>query len=82
MPIINNDIFPVVGVTYPKELKLQLNRKSDFSKAAFEVIRVEEISEDEAVEFLIYDSLILERKYKMTISFGAIKQVVYLAHKH
>ena len=81
LPIINNDTFPVIGVTYPKELKTSIESQSDFS-AAFEVIRVEEISEDEAMEFLIYDSLILERRYKMTISFGAIKQAVYLAHKH
>jgi len=31
---------------------------------------------------LIYDSLILERRYKITISFGAIKQAVILAHKY
>ncbi len=81
LPIINNDAFPVIGATYPKEYKEFIESKSDFSNA-FEIIRVDEISEDEAVKLLIYESLILERQHKITVSFGAIKQAVNLANKY
>ncbi|KKQ21869.1 MAG: ATPase AAA-2 domain protein [Candidatus Wolfebacteria bacterium GW2011_GWC1_37_10] len=80
-PIINNDAFPLIGATYPNEYKQLIEPLSDFS-SAFEVIRVKEISEDEAVRLLIYESIILERQYKIIISFGAIKQAVFLAHKY
>ncbi|MEK9168339.1 MAG: AAA family ATPase, partial [Patescibacteria group bacterium] len=41
-----------------------------------------EISEAEAIKLLTYDSIILESQYKITVSFGAIKQAVSLAHKY
>lgn len=81
LPIIENDAFPVVGATYPKEFKEFIESKSDFC-SAFETIRVDEISENEAVKVLTYESLILERQYKITVSFGAIKQAVSLARKY
>jgi len=81
MPVINNDIFPIIGGTYPKEFKQFIEPLSDFT-AAFENIRIEEIGEDDAVKILTYDSLILERQRKITISFSAIKASVELAHKY
>ncbi len=81
LPIINNDAFPLIGATYPREYKQLIEPKSDFIDA-FEVIRVEEISEDDAERLLIYEAVILERQHKITISFGAIKQAVILAHKY
>ncbi|MEK7076879.1 MAG: AAA family ATPase, partial [Patescibacteria group bacterium] len=81
IPIISNNAFPVVGATYPKEFKEFLEPRSDFV-GSFEVIRVEEISEAEAEKLLVYESLLLENKYKITISFGAIKTAVKLAKKY
>ncbi len=81
IPIITSDAFPVVGATYPREFKEIIETKSDFSNA-FEIIRINEISEDEAVKLLTYDGIILENQYKVIISFGAIKQAVVLAHKY
>ena len=81
IPIITSDAFPVVGATYPREFKEMIETKSDFSNA-FEIIRINEISEDEAVKLLTYDGIILENQYKVIISFGAIKQAVVLAHKY
>lgn len=79
-PIINSDAFPIIGATSPREFK-SIESLSDFS-SAFEIIRINEINEDEAIKLLTYDSIILERQYKITISFGAIKQAVVLAHKY
>jgi len=81
MPVINNDSFPIIGATYPREFKQFIEPLSDFS-GAFENIRIEEISEDDTVKILTYDSLILEKQHKITISFNAIKTSVELSHKY
>ena len=81
IPIILSDAFPVIGATYPKEFKQLIETQTDFANA-FEVIRVNEITETEAIKLLTYDSIILENQYKIIISFGAIKQAVVLAHKY
>ncbi|MBN2197606.1 ATP-dependent Clp protease ATP-binding subunit [Candidatus Wolfebacteria bacterium] len=81
VPIIINDFFPVIGTTYSKEFKQFIEPQSDFVNA-FELIRINEISEEEAIKLLTYDSIILENHYKILISFGAIKQAVILAHKY
>ncbi|MEK7635913.1 MAG: ATP-dependent Clp protease ATP-binding subunit [Patescibacteria group bacterium] len=81
MPIISHDSIPIIGATYPKEFKQYIESLNDF-KDAFEIIRVEEISEDEAVKLLTFDSLLLEKKYRITITFGAIKSAVSISHKH
>jgi len=81
IPVLVSDAFPVVGATYPKEFKQIIESQSDFANA-FEIIRVNEITEDEAIKLLTYDSIILENQYKIIISFGAIKQAVILAHKY
>lgn len=81
MPVIMNNSFPVVGATYPREFKQLIEPRSDFA-GAFEVVRVNEISEADAEKVLSYDSLILERQFKVKISFGAVKKAVMLAKKY
>lgn len=81
MPIIMNNTFPVIGSTYPREFKQLIEPRSDFA-SAFEIIRVQEISSAEAEKILAYEGLLLEREYKVTISFGAIKKAVALAKKY
>jgi len=81
LPLITNDAFPVVGATYPREFKEFIEPRSDFT-GAFEVIRVNEISEAEARKVLISESLLFEAENKVTISFGAVKTAVRLAKKY
>src|SRR3989344_2677456 len=81
IPAIRGTAFSVVGATYPKEYKQYIEPQSEFA-GAFEAVRVNEIGEAQAVRFLVYESLILEREYGMVISFKAIKQAVLLAHKY
>ncbi|MBI2033478.1 MAG: ATP-dependent Clp protease ATP-binding subunit [Candidatus Liptonbacteria bacterium] len=81
MPIIMNNSFPFIGSTYPREFKEYLEPRSDFV-GIFEIIRVEEITEEEAEKLLVYESLILEKNSKMVISFGAVKKSVKLAKKY
>ena len=81
MPIIMSNDFPIVGTTYPSEFKQLIEPRSDFV-GAFEVIPVAEISSSDAERVLTYECLILEKKYGLTISFGAIKRAVAVAKKY
>lgn len=81
IPFITTDQFPLIGVSFPREFKEFIESQSNFA-SSFEVIRVEEINENDATRILTYDSVILEKQYKVIISFGAVKQAVILAHKY
>lgn len=81
MPIIANNAFPVVGATYPREFKTLIEPRSDFS-SIFEVIRVKEITEAEAKIILIYETILLEKQFKISISLGAIEKAVSLAKRY
>ncbi|MEK7110519.1 MAG: hypothetical protein AAB867_01555, partial [Patescibacteria group bacterium] len=59
MPIILGSAFPVVGSTYPREFKQLVEPRSDFV-GAFDVIHVDEVTEEEAVQVLIAHALLLE----------------------
>lgn len=81
LPAIAGDAFQVIGATYPKEMKVAIEPHSDFL-GAFETVRVEELSEDDAITLLTYASIIMERQYGVLISFEAIKAAVSIAHKY
>lgn len=80
MPIITSNTFPIIGATYPAEFKQSIEPRSDFT-GAFEIIRVNEITEAEAEKILTYDALLLEQQAGVTISFGAVRRAVQLAKK-
>ena len=81
IPAIKGTDFSVIGATYPREYKQAIEPQTDFSKA-LDVIRVEEVTENEAMKILTYQSVFLERQFRTRISYGAIKQSVFLAHKY
>ncbi len=81
MPVIMNNAFPVIGTTYPREFKHDIEPRTDFV-GAFDVIRVQEIAESDAEKLLVYRALALEGEYGVTVSFGAVKTAVKLAKKH
>jgi len=81
LPMLSRNDFQVIGSTTPNIFKKELEPKSDFL-ATFDIVRVLEISEEEAILFLIYTSLILEKQYKVSISYRAIKNVVQIAHRY
>ncbi len=81
LPFIFSNAFPLVATVFPQEHKRLIEPRSELS-SVFEIINVEEVSENEAVRILTYDALILENQYKMAFSFSAIKQAVILAHKY
>ena len=81
LPAFASSAFSVVGATHPKEYKQTIEPQVDFAKA-FEVIRIEEISTEDAIKLLVYDSIILEKQFRIKITFSSIKQSVYLASKY
>jgi len=81
LPLVISNDFPTIGSSYPREHKQLIETDSVFS-AAFQVIPVEEVSEDEAERILVYDSIILERLYKLEINYSAIKAAVQYAKRY
>lgn len=81
IPVIKNPSFSVIGSTYPKEFKKYIEPITDFA-SAFQFIRVVEVSKAEATQYLVFISSILERQYKIIISFKAIKQAVTLGARY
>lgn len=81
LPIIKSAAVPVVGETYPREFKMYVEPRSDFLEQ-FEIVEVNEVSESEATAFAIYQSLLLEREYRVFIPLSAIKESVYLAKRY
>ena len=82
MPAIKAGSFSVIGATYPREFQQFIEPRTNLA-AAFEVIRVEEVNEADAVRILVYDALILESKFRVKINSELLKQAgVPLAHRY
>ena len=81
LPVIKSEAIPLIGETYPREFAQYVEPRSDFLEQ-FEVIRVQEISEEESVRFLVYSGLLLERQFNILITFRAIRKAVELAHRY
>jgi len=81
IPAIKSSGFSVIGATYPKEFKEYIEPNTSFV-GVFEVVRLQEVTEAEAIRFLTYLSLSYEEEYGLTISFKTVKQAVTIAHKY
>jgi len=81
IPAIRSGAFSVVGATYPREFKQLIEPNTDFV-SSFEPVHVQELSEAEAVQYLVYASLVLEQEFGVTTSFGAVKKAVAIAKKY
>ncbi len=81
LPAIKGTDFSVIGGTYPYEFQKYVQPNSDFV-SAFEVVHVQEVSEEEATRVLVYASILFERAYHIEIDFPAIRTAVNLAHKY
>lgn len=81
LPVVKNDGIPVICETSPKEWKTFIEPRADFVNQ-FEKVDVQELSEEEAGRFLIYESFIIEREFKIFITWKAIKKSVELARRY
>ena len=81
LPIVKSESIPMIGETFPREFKEFIEPRTDFLDQ-FDVVEVNEVSEAEATRFLIYQSLLLERQFKIFITFNSIRKSVMLAHRY
>ncbi|MCL5012264.1 MAG: ATP-dependent Clp protease ATP-binding subunit [Patescibacteria group bacterium] len=81
LPILQNNLFPVIGSTYPREQKKYIEQHSAL-RDLFQPLIVEELSVSDTVRLLGYDALVLEKKHKVTIYFSAVQQAAVLAAKY
>ncbi len=80
-PIFSDNAVPVVAEVFPQNFKQSVVGRSDIMQS-FEVIKVEEITQEEAAIFMVYNSLFLEQSFKVTVTFPAIRQAVNLAYRY
>lgn len=80
-PVIRGEAFPLIGSTTSMAYNKFIENKENFVNL-FEEIEVNEIFVKDAIRLLIYDSVVLEKKYNITISLIAVKRAVVLAHKY
>jgi ATP-dependent Clp protease ATP-binding subunit ClpC len=80
-PVIKANAIPVIGESYPREFKQFVEPRSDFMEQ-FEVVRINELSEDDAVRYLTYEALILEKQYRVFITYRAVREAVLLGHRY
>jgi len=81
LPLFKSNACPIIAETYPRELKQWIESYSEVL-ALFEILRIQELSQEESVRFLVFDSLILEKTNKIFIGFRAIKKAVELAYRY
>ncbi|RJQ27778.1 ATP-dependent Clp protease ATP-binding subunit [Candidatus Parcubacteria bacterium] len=81
LPIIKSETIPVIGESFPREFKTYIEPRTDFLDQ-FDVVSISEISEKEAIRFLVYQSLLLEKQFRIFITFRAIERSVKIAHRY
>lgn len=81
LPNLSRGDFQIIASVTPQDFKKEIEPRSDLT-ATFEAIKVEEISEDEAIQLLSYSSLVLENQYRVNISFRAIKRAVKVSKRY
>jgi len=81
LPILAEAPFLTIGTTFPAEFR-QIIEPDSFFRGTFEVIRVAELSPEEAEMVLAYRSLLLENEYRVSIAYSAIETAVELAKKY
>ena len=81
LPLIASQDFPTIGATTPREFKQLIEPDSLFGEA-FEIVRVDEVTVQEASHILSYRALVLEEEHNVTIAYRAIKTAVDLAKKY
>jgi ATP-dependent Clp protease ATP-binding subunit ClpC len=80
-PYLNSASFKFIGITTFEGLHLNIEKKPEFL-SFFEKIEVSEISEEETFLILQERALRLEKKYKVIVSWPALKEIISLSSKY
>lgn len=79
--VFQSSLVPIIGGTTLVEYHNIIEKDSEFCNM-FEKVRMEEISENEAVKILSYEALALEKQSRVVITYKAIKRAVTLAKRY
>ena len=80
LPIIKSGAIPLVGETYPKEFKEYIESNSEFVEQ-FEIVRVEAMSKEEALRYLVYTALLLERQMGVVVTTRSLRACIDIADR-
>jgi ATP-dependent Clp protease ATP-binding subunit ClpC len=80
-PYLNSTSFKFIGITTFEGLHLNIEKNPQFL-SFFEKIEVSEISEEETFLILQERALRLEKKYKVIVSWPALKEIISLSSKY
>lgn len=80
-PILQASLIPVVATSDPQNYRRIIEPDPDF-KVLFDKIDVQELTPEEALTLLTYESWLLEAKERITISYPALRRTVELAHRY
>jgi ATP-dependent Clp protease ATP-binding subunit ClpC len=81
LPVLGRGDFQVIASVSHQDFKRDIEKNKDLL-STLELVRVDEISEQEAIQLLSYLSVILENQYNINISFKAIKRAVGISKRY
>lgn len=81
LPILENDNFPVIGMTTPEDFSRSLSPHDSFVRV-FEKITVDEIEEKAAETFLTSEAVMFEARTGVVITAPALRSAVTMAKSH
>ncbi len=81
LPVLGRGDFQVIASISHQDFKKDIEKNDDLL-STLGPVRVEEISEQEAIQLLSYISVILENQYNVSISFKAIKRAVGISKRY
>jgi len=81
LELFEGDFCPVIGASTLKLYRQIIETNQKFVDL-FEKVEVSELTSQETIELLIYESYFLENNYKLTITYPALKKIVELAERY
>lgn len=80
-PVFTQSYFQVIGTTTFYDYHRVIEKRADFADA-FEIIKVDEVSPDVALEIVVREAPEIEAKEEVSITFNAIKKSVELSRRY
>ncbi len=80
-PAFSSIDFPLVATTDTKNYHSFIEKRGDLA-GSFNIVKVKELSKDEALQFLMREALVLEKKEGIAISYYALKESVELSERY
>ena len=80
-PAFSSIDFPLVASTDTKNYHMLIEKRGDLA-GSFNVVKVKELSKEEALQFIMREALVLEKKEGIAIGYFALKESVDLSERY